>query len=52
MQSGRTDGKFTEVVKKLKPGTTNEWEAWTGTEDVLSGPANALADGQVVEEGR
>jgi RND family efflux transporter MFP subunit len=48
IQSGRTDGKVTEVFKKLKPGTTSEWEEWTGTEDVLSGPANTLADGQGV----
>lgn len=52
VQSGRTDGKFTEVVKKLKQATTNEWEDWTGTEDVLSGPASTLADGQAVQLGK
>lgn len=49
IQPGRSDGKFTEVFKKLKPGTTSVWEDWTGTEDVLSGPANTLADGQPVQ---
>lgn len=52
IQSGRSDGKVTEVFKKLKPGTTNEWEDWTGTEDVLSGSANTLADGQGVQVGK
>jgi hypothetical protein len=52
IQPGRSDGKFTEVFKKLKPGTTNVWEDWTGAEDVLAGPANTLADGQAVQIGQ
>ena len=51
IRSGRSDGKFTEVFKKLKPGTTDEWEDWKGTEDVLAGPASTLTDGQAVQVG-
>jgi RND family efflux transporter MFP subunit len=47
IQSGRTDGTFTEVFKKAGPGGT--WEDWTGGEAVLSGPAATLSDGQAVE---
>jgi HlyD family secretion protein len=46
IQPGRTDGKFTEVFKKQKsPGV---WEDWTGDEQILSGQASTLADGQSV----
>jgi RND family efflux transporter MFP subunit len=47
IRTGRTDGKFTEVFEKAGPG--GAWEAWTGTEDVLAGPAATLSDGQAVE---
>ena len=36
-----------EVFKKAGPG--GAWEDWTGTEDVLSGLATTLTDGQAVE---
>jgi RND family efflux transporter MFP subunit len=47
VQSGRSDGTFTEVFKKAGPG--GAWENWTGSENVLSGPAATLSDGQAVE---
>jgi hypothetical protein len=47
IQSGRTDGTFTEVFKKAGPG--GAWEDWTGGEAVLSGAAATLSDGQAVE---
>jgi RND family efflux transporter MFP subunit len=47
IQTGRTDGTFTEVFKKAGPGGT--WENWTGSEDVLAGSTATLADGQAVE---
>jgi multidrug efflux pump subunit AcrA (membrane-fusion protein) len=49
IQPGRTDGTRTEVFKRQRAGT---WEDWTGQEDVLSGPAATLADGQAVEIAR
>ena len=51
IQSGRSDGKFTEVFKKQQPGSAN-WVDWTGNEEVLSGQAASLADGQAVEPTR
>lgn len=48
VRPGRTDGTWTEVFAKQKAGTPGAWEDWTGTEEVLSGPANTLADGQSV----
>ncbi|HKB04935.1 MAG TPA: efflux RND transporter periplasmic adaptor subunit, partial [Gemmataceae bacterium] len=47
VRAGRTDGNWREVFAKQKdaPGT---WEDWTGTEDVLAGPAATLSDGQTV----
>jgi RND family efflux transporter MFP subunit len=47
IKAGRSDGKFTEVLQKAGPNGT--WVDWTGSEDVLSGPANTLTDGQAVE---
>ena len=49
VQPGRTDGTWTEVFKRQRAGV---WEDWTGQEDVLSGPAATLADGQAVEIAR
>jgi RND family efflux transporter MFP subunit len=49
IQAGRTDGTWTEVFKRQRAGT---WEDWMGQEDVLSGPAATLADGQAVEIAR
>jgi RND family efflux transporter MFP subunit len=46
IKAGRSDGKFTEVFQKAGPNDT--WENWTGSEDVLAGPANTLSDGQAV----
>ena len=48
IQSGRSDGKFTEVFKKQRPGTTT-WDDWTGDEQVLAGQTANLSDGQGVE---
>jgi len=48
IQPGRTDGTWTEVVRKQKPGVPGAWEDWTGREEVLSGPAATLTDGQAV----
>ena len=48
IQTGRSDGKFTEVFKKQQPGST-AWEDWTGNEQVLSGETAGLADGQAVQ---
>jgi HlyD family secretion protein len=52
IQPGRTDGTWTEVFKKQRVGSPGAWEDWTGQEDVLSGPAATLADGQAVEIAR
>jgi HlyD family secretion protein len=52
VRSGRTDGTWTEVFAKQKAGAPGTWEDWTGTEEVLSGLANTLTDGQPVSVGR
>ena len=52
IQPGRTDGTWTEVVRKQKAGAPGAWEDWTGQEDVLSGPTGTLTDGQAVEIAR
>jgi HlyD family secretion protein len=49
IQPGRTDGTFTEVFKKQKAGAPGTWEDWTGQEEILSGPAATLTDGQAVD---
>ncbi|HJZ93207.1 MAG TPA: efflux RND transporter periplasmic adaptor subunit, partial [Gemmataceae bacterium] len=49
IQPGRTDGTSTEVFKKQKAGAPGTWEDWTGQEDVLSGPAATLTDGEAVD---
>jgi len=49
IQPGRTDGTWTEVFKRQRAGT---WEDWTGQEEVLSGPAGTLVDGQAVDVAR
>jgi HlyD family secretion protein len=51
IQPGRTDGTWTEVFRKQKSGVPGAWEDWTGREDVLSGPAATLTDGQAVSVG-
>jgi HlyD family secretion protein len=48
IQPGRTDGVSTEVFKKQKGGVPGTWEDWTGQEEVLSGAAAGLTDGQPV----
>jgi RND family efflux transporter MFP subunit len=49
IQPGRTDGTWTEVIRKQNAESPGVWEDWTGQEDVLSGPAGTLTDGQVVQ---
>jgi HlyD family secretion protein len=49
IQTGRTDGTWTEVFRKQKEGSPGAWEDWTGKEEVLSGPAATLTDGQEVK---
>lgn len=46
IQPGRTDGKFTEVLKKQVAGA---WVDWTGDEQVLSGATGTLSDRKAVE---
>jgi len=48
IQPGRTDGTWTEVFRKQKAGVAESWEDWTGREEILSGPAATLSDGQAV----
>ena len=48
IQPGRTDGTWTEVFRKQKAGIPGSWEDWTGREEVLTGPAATLSDGQAV----
>jgi len=48
IQPGRTDGAITEVFKKQKAGVLGASEDWTGQEEVLSGAAATLTDGQPV----
>ena len=48
IQPGRSDGTWTEVMRKQKSGAPGVWEEWTGSESVLSGPAATLTDGQDV----
>jgi RND family efflux transporter MFP subunit len=50
IRAGRSDGTWTEVFGK-QGAAAGPWEDWTGTEEVLSGPANTLADGQPVSVG-
>jgi hypothetical protein len=45
---GRGDGTSIAVLKKLKPGTADEWVDWTGDEIVAAENAAYLSDGQVV----
>jgi HlyD family secretion protein len=52
IQPGRTDGTWTEVMRKQKAGAPGAWEDWTGQEGVLSGPTGTLTDGQAVEIAR
>lgn len=49
VQIGRSDGKTLEVLKKLKPGTLDVWEDWTGNEIVAATNATYLSDGQAVQ---
>jgi RND family efflux transporter MFP subunit len=46
---GRGDGTSIAVLKKLKPGTADEWEDWTGDETVAAENAAYLSDGQAVK---
>ena len=46
---GRGDGTSIVVLKKLKPGTADEWEDWTGDEIVAAENAAYLSDGQAVK---
>jgi RND family efflux transporter MFP subunit len=47
VQTGRSDGTLTEVLKWQKPGAANAWEDFTGRESVAA-PAANLTDGQAV----
>lgn len=49
IQTGRSDGTWTEVLKNQAPGVLGMWEDWTGTELVLAGLTSGLTDGQPVE---
>jgi RND family efflux transporter MFP subunit len=49
IKTGRTDGNFTEVLKKEKAGSANTWEDWTGSESVIAGPIATLKDGQSIQ---
>ncbi len=49
VQIGRSDGKMLEVLKKLKPGTLDVWEDWTGNETIAVTNAAYLSDGQAVQ---
>jgi RND family efflux transporter MFP subunit len=48
VQTGRSDGTFTEVFKKQKLGAANAWEDFTGQESVVATVAASLTDGQAV----
>jgi len=48
IKAGRTDGNFTEVLKKEKAGSPNTWEDWNGSENVIAGPIAILKDGQSI----
>ncbi len=47
IQTGRSDGQFTQVLRKQKPGSA-EWEDVAGTE-VVASQAAGLSDGQTVQ---
>jgi len=47
VQIGRSDGQFTEVLKRQKLGSATVWEEFTGKESVASRAAG-LSDGQAL----
>lgn len=49
IKTGRTDGNFTEALKKEKAASPNTWEDWTGSELVIAGPITTLKDGQSIQ---
>jgi HlyD family secretion protein len=49
IQAGRSDGTRIEVFKRLKPGSANAWEDWSGNEVVVSSGTAYLNDGQTIQ---
>ena len=49
VQTGVSDGTWTEVVKKRKPGAGDEWEPFTGDEAIAGDNQAALSDGAEVK---
>jgi hypothetical protein len=47
IQVGHTDGKYTEVLRRQKPGAPPAWTEFTGKEVVVA-KAAGLVDGQAV----
>lgn len=47
VQVGRSDGKYTEVLRVQRPGSS-AWVDWSGKEEVAL-PASGLTDGQAVQ---
>ena len=48
VQAGRSDGKFIQVARFHKPGTSQAWMEWTGNEKVAARAAG-LSDGQAMK---
>jgi HlyD family secretion protein len=48
VQVGLTEGPWVEVLKKRKPGPMEQWENFTGDEEVVADNLSAVSDGMPV----